>query len=288
VKGRIPWPLKVLIKLGLGVARVDYPRLKRLGIVEFGRMEDPAFARAVFDLHVLGPMREFGLPAHGALLELGPGDSVATGALGRRAGFTEVQLLDAGAFADLRAASVKRLFASLGVDAPALPEEASRAPLLAALDELGIHYRADGVRAFESIIAGSVGYSFSNTVLQHVIRAELPGLFGQLARVHAPGSMGSHLVNFADHFSGGFLHQALPDWLMESNAIKRAHLYTNRFSPEQILRLFEECGFTLERLTVDYFDAIAPAQETFASAAEFLARSSQRRVLRAVYLIRKS
>jgi hypothetical protein len=48
MKQSIPWPLKVGAKLAFGLLHVNYRSLKKLGLVEHGRMEDAAFARSVF------------------------------------------------------------------------------------------------------------------------------------------------------------------------------------------------------------------------------------------------
>src|SRR5271156_1801622 len=99
MKRLLPWPVKFATKLVLGAAGVDYKRLKRAGVVEFGRMENARFASEIFHLHVLAPLQEWQVAPGGTLLELGPGDSVATGILGRAAGFSAVELIDAGSFA---------------------------------------------------------------------------------------------------------------------------------------------------------------------------------------------
>src|SRR5262249_36595361 len=136
VKQAIPWPVKFGIKLLLGAARIDYRVLKRTGLVEHGRMEDADFAREILDLHVLGPCRQLGCTPAGMLLEIGPGDSVATGVLGRAAGFDVVTLVDAGPFADLRPAALTRLFASLGATPPELAADATPQAVLDQLRRL--------------------------------------------------------------------------------------------------------------------------------------------------------
>src|SRR5215831_9440078 len=113
MKQGIPWPIKFGAKLVFGGLRINYRVLKRLRIVEHGRMEDPNFARDIFNFHVLEPEKRSGSAPRGALLELGPGDSLATGALGLSHGFSRVFLVDAGRFADLSSRSINMLFGAL-------------------------------------------------------------------------------------------------------------------------------------------------------------------------------
>ena len=135
---------------------------------------------------------------------------MATGVLGRAAGFSAVALIDAGRFADLRPGALAKLFAALGAEPLSLPPRATEEQVLAGLRDRGIFYRTAGVRSLQALESNSITFSFSNTVLQHVHRDELPALMQELGRVHAAGSVASHSVNFTDHFSGGYVNRRLP------------------------------------------------------------------------------
>jgi hypothetical protein len=287
MKRLLPWPIKFVTKLALGAVGVEYKVLKRAGVLEYGRMEDAQFATEIFNLHVLAPLRELHVTPAGTLLELGPGDSVATGILGRAAGFSAVELIDAGSFADLRPLALERLLASLGAEPLGLPQAATEAQVVARLRDAAISYRTQGVHSLRLLAAGTVTYSFSNTVLQHVYRDELPGLVQELGRVHAPGSNASHSVNFTDHFSGGFVNHSLPAWVMESRLIKRANLYTNRIQPMRLLEMFASAGFTVRRLTTDFFGAHPPQRCEYGSARDFRSEIGSRQVLRVIFQLQR-
>ncbi|HEY4365965.1 MAG TPA: hypothetical protein VGN07_01920 [Steroidobacteraceae bacterium] len=286
MKERIPWPLKFSAKIVLGILRIDYKLLKRAGIVEHGRMERADFCRAVFDRHVDAPRYSCGAPAHGGLLELGPGDSIATGILGLRAGFSTVTLIDAGPFADLRRQALNGLFASLGAT-PRIDDDASPAQVLELLRGMGIAYLTQGAASLREVVPGSLQHSFSNSVLQHVYRDELPELIRLLGRAHAPDSYSSHSVNFTDHFSGGFVNRRLPDRVMESGIIKRANLYTNRLTAAQFVQAFEAAGFAVVRLVVDFLGAEPATRVTYDDVPGFTAGIGSRVILRTTFLVRK-
>ena len=287
MKRSVPWPIKFGIKLVLGAARFNYRFLKRAHIVEHGKMEHADFSRSVFNRHVTVPLQRRGRVAQGVLLELGPGDSVASGFLGRASGFSKVALIDTALYADLRPCAVNRLNTDLNTDMPALAGNESASQVLRYLNGLGIQYLTRGLQSLQQLSPGSVRHSFSNSVLQHVYRDELTETVRVLGQVHAGGSLSSHLIKFTDHFSGGFLNQRFPEWFMESGLVKRAHLYTNRRSAVEFLDLFESAGFELETVAVDYSDRADDEHIEYRSAAEFRASAASRRVLRAVFFLHR-
>lgn len=287
MKESIPWPVKFGAKLLLGAARVDYRYLKRARIIEHGRMEEAGFSRAVFNRHVITPLAERHRVPNGLLLELGPGDSVTTGFLGRASGFAAVALVDTGVYADLRPCAVNQANNELQAGMPVLPEHSSAAEVLACLSRVEIRYMTNGLQSLRELPAGSVYHSFSNTVLQHVHRCDLGETIRMLGRAHAPGSLCSHLIKFTDHFSGGFLNHRFPEWLMESELIKRAHLYTNRVSVEEFLDLFSGAGFELDTVAVDFYDRRGDEHLECHAKSELHFAVADRRVLRATLLLQK-
>jgi hypothetical protein len=286
VKQHIPWPIKFSLKMLL--APLDYKWLKRSGLVEHGKMEQAGFAREIFRFHVQQRSAELHVAPGGTLLELGPGDSVASGILGRGAGFSAVDLVDVAHIADLRPAALDSLLVSLGAERSGLPASATAGEVRAWLDRQGIHYLTQGLHSLRQIDTETISYSFSNTVLQHVHRDELPEIVRELGRVHAPGSFASHSVNFTDHFSGGFLNHRLPEWLMESAWVKRANLYTNRIAPAAFVELFEGAGLRVHATATDFYDAPpATAPVVLSSTERFRASLAARPILRVVYILHK-
>ena len=287
MKRNIPWPIKVGLKLAFGAAHVHYGLLKRLRIVEFGRMEDESFANEIFELHVRSPLRDAHTSPAGTLLELGPGDSIATGILGRAAGFPSVTLVDIGWFADLRPSAVNALYASLDPKKLAVDPTSTREQVQEQLRLNGINYMVAGLHSLASIRPQTVGHSFSNAVLQHVDRGQLAELVRLLGRLHVMGSLGSHAINFTDHFSGGFVNHQLPHWVMESALVKRANLYTNRVLLDQYFGLFQAAGFEIIRVAVDLFSERSTQPRVFASAEQCLLAVGSRRVMRATVQVKK-
>jgi hypothetical protein len=283
MKQRIPWPFKVAMKLAFGVLHVDYRWLKKRGLVEHGRMEEEGFARSIFQRHVTDALG--GAAPRGCLVEIGPGDSIATGFLARAAGFDSALLVDAGEFAALDPERLDHQRVALAPMLAPFEISATRAQVVERLARDGIRYETSGVRAFERVASGSVHHSFSNTVLQHVHRADLPRLLAELGRVHAQGSLSSHLIKFNDHFSGGFLNKRLPDGVMESDLVKRANLYTNRVDADAFGNWFEDAGLSIVRVSVDYARAGRASVEV-KDLAQLRAVAADQ-LMRAMFVLRK-
>jgi hypothetical protein len=222
----------------------------------------------------------------GTLLELGPGDSVATGFLGRAVGFERVILVDVGAFADLRPASLTALRDSLARAGITVPETAGcDAPNH--LAALGIQYLTQGVASLRTLESGGLSHSFSNTVLQHVYRDEVAELLRLLGRAHAPGTLSAHSINFTDHFSGGFINHRLPEWLMESQLVKRGNLYTNRISLAQYCEFFAAAAFTVRRARVEFHGAVDRVGVDYESLDHMIRDTESRQARRAFILLQK-
>jgi hypothetical protein len=284
MKKGIPWPFKVATKLAFGALRVNYQALKKRGLVEHGKMEQQDFARSVYRRHVTEVMQ--GSRARGCLLELGPGDSVATGFLARAAGFDSAWLVDAGPFATMEPAHLDQLASALAPGLARFDPATTPAQCQQQLADLGIHYETAGVQSLALVPDASVQHSFSNTVLQHVHRAEVPRLAAELGRAHAPGSLSSHLIKFSDHFSGGFLNKRLPDRVMESGLVKRANLYTNRLGADELGYWFKEAGLHIVHVALDFADETLASRQVTDLAQ--LREAASRQILRAMYLLRKA
>lgn len=287
MKQYIPWPLKVFIKLLLGVFGVDYKILKRVGIVEHGRMENSEFSMAVFNRHVAIPIRDHGVIVSGRLLELGPGDSVATGLIGLKTGYSEVVLVDAGSFADLRPEAINRLFASFQIPFSGISETAHADEVVQQLASHGISYLTQGLESVKSLEKNSIHHSFSNSVLQHVHADILPQFLEALGRVHVKESLSSHSIKYDDHFSGGFINNVLPNWIMESNIVKVSNLYTNRVSPVEFADMFEAAGFAIKNTIIDFADVNVPAQAICKTNENLKNLVKNRLVLRTTFLLQK-
>src|SRR5579875_3451202 len=110
-----------------------------------------------------------------------------------------------------------------------------------------------GVRAHVGTLAeaglrpGSIELIVSNNTLEHIPPAELADLFGELARLAAPGAVMDHFIDLSDHYAHfdrslselNFLRFPARTWRLFNN---RLH-YQNRLRIGDYTALIERAGF---------------------------------------------
>ncbi len=240
IKNLVPWRLKLGAKIVLSRLPLGYGVWQRLWLFRHGAMTDPAYAERVFQTHLgLLPPRSNGRPP--VLLELGPGDSLLSALLGRRAGVERTWLVDAGPFAVDRPKFYVWAAERLGVQPAGWK---TRAEMLEACRAV---YLPEGLAALRSIPSGSVDLVWSQAVLEHVRKAELGETARELRRILRPDGIMSHQVDFKDHLGGRLNSLRFAETVWEGDLFSRSGFYTNRLRLSQLEQMFREAGFTAER-----------------------------------------
>jgi SAM-dependent methyltransferase len=186
-------------KLVLSKVPIPYSAWSRLNLFRHGKMDSAEYAISCFDTHWQA-WRGTTPPA--TVLEIGPGDSIASAFIARARGVSKTYLVDAGYFAHQRLEDYRALIAHFD------PGEKS-AELLAAptIDELlrfaHCSYLTEGVKSLASIPDASVDLLFSHATLEHVPAGDLAELMHQTRRILKPGGVVSHQIDLRDHLGGG-------------------------------------------------------------------------------------
>lgn len=183
-------------KVALSRMRVDYGQWRQWGLFVHGAMDRPAYALGVMMSHLVRP--GWNDCAGKVVLELGPGDSLATAVIARALGATRIYLVDAGDFATYEPgayAALQRHLESAGLHPPDLSSCATRAQMLTVC---GAEYLTDGLAGLRRVPQQSVDLVFSQAVLEHVRRAEFDDTQRALRRVQAPAGLASHQVDLKD------------------------------------------------------------------------------------------
>ncbi len=92
------WIFKIIFKLILARIPVPYKFWRKVGLFRHGHMDSINYSHKIFNLHI---SRSFptGTPSGMVMLELGPGDSIASSLLAFASGASQSYLLDVGNFA---------------------------------------------------------------------------------------------------------------------------------------------------------------------------------------------
>jgi SAM-dependent methyltransferase len=270
LKDAIPWYAKIAAKIVLSRLPVSYDLWRRSSLFRHGAMDRPETAlltvRSVMAAARLGPRLD-----GKAVLELGPGDSLATALIAKALGARETTLVDAGPFASREMAVYRALAAYLegeGLRPPPLGEDASA--MLAASDA---RYLTEGVASLESLAPGGIDFAFSNAVLEHIRAHEFLPMMRALRRAMAPSGVVFHDIDLQDHLAYGLNNLRFSDKVWESPFMARSGFYTNRIGYGEMMGVFEQAGFSVELLEVRRFAGLPTPRA--AMAPRFRTRSDE-------------
>lgn len=237
-----PWWLTLAGKLVLSRLPLNYSFWAQMGLFRHGGMDNPEYAISVFRAHAKAAGMQDRLSGK-VVLELGPGDSVATAVIAAGAGASTI-LVDAGDFAARELAPYKLLARLVGNDRQIDPSTDFDDMLKRCNNS---RYLTEGLVSLRSLPSASVDFLFSNAVLEHVAREEFAATVAELKRVMKPDAWMSHEIDLRDHLGGGKNNMRFSEALWESAFFKAGGFYTNRLTCSEIRNLFVAQGFEICR-----------------------------------------
>lgn len=223
----IPWRLKLAAKLVLARLPLRYDTWRRLGLFRHGARPTAIEPRLGVFAHHVSIHRAHTGGAPRTIVELGPGDSLATAILAHAIGARAI-LIDAGDFATHDMAHYRALAHATG-HSDTIARVCEAADRDAMMTALGAHYSTGGVASLSTLAAESVDLIFSNAVLEHVPRDEMQDLFRASGRVLQPNGIASHGVDLHDHLGGRLNHWRFSPTVWESPLFRQSGFYTNRW-----------------------------------------------------------
>lgn len=258
LKRRLPWWSRIATKIVLSRLPAGYGLWQRIGLFRHGEMDRTGYALEVFDRHVASAGLQGSLKGR-TILELGPGDSIATAIIAAASGARAI-LVDTGRFAresvDVDIELVRNLRAR-GWNPPRLDGCRTLEEVLAAT---GAQYFTDGLASLKTLPAHSVDFIYSHAVLEHVRKAEFLATQRECARILCSGGICSHRVDLRDHLGGGLNNLRFTESVWESDFFVRSGFYTNRIRFGRMLELFGQAGFSAEVGAVDRWNELPIAR----------------------------
>jgi SAM-dependent methyltransferase len=254
--------LKIAAKLILSRLPFGYTIWQRIGLFRLGEMDTTEYSLRIFRTHAAR------IPAttplcEATLLELGPGDSIATAIIAAAHGARAI-LVDSGRFArrDVRPyLDLRQALVAAGLRPPDLTACRS-------IDEmLGMcraTYLTDGLNSLRQIEAASVDLIFSQAVLEHVRRRQFLETMKECRRILKTGGVASHQVDLRDHLGGALNHLRFGAHVWESNFFANSGFYTNRISFGEMSRAFQRAGFSIELMGVRRWSSLPTPRSSLA------------------------
>lgn len=265
IKKRVPWWGRIAAKIVLSRLPGGYRRWGRWGVVRHGAMDDPAYAERIFRYHFDRVGSE--LPARGFVaLELGPGDSVASALIARALGAARTYLVDGGDFAVRELDAYRPLLDHLAAQGLAVEEMAAAGDFPDLLERAGGVYLTGGLASLAEVPAGTVHFTFSNAVLEHVRKGELAPTLAALRRAMHEEGVASHQIDLRDHLGGALNHLRFSERFWESEFAARSWFYTNRVGYRAMLAAIRAAGFSCEAAVLARWPALPTPRARLAPA----------------------
>lgn len=259
---KIPWWSKILAKIVLSRLPYGYSFWQRLGLFRHGHMDTSQYAISVFNSHV-ERAELTGKLSGKTILELGPGDSIATAIIATAQGAHAI-LVDTGAFVrtDINPyLELQRALKEKGCFPPDLTECRTIQDILSICSA---SYLTEGLKSLNQIESDTVDFIFSQAVLEHIRRGEFLETMKQCHRILRPEGISSHRVDLRDHLGGVLNNLRFSTHRWESEFFAKSGFYTNRIQYSQMLQLFVDAGFSFEVTDTRRWEALPTARNKLA------------------------
>jgi SAM-dependent methyltransferase len=207
-------------------------------------MDAYQYALKVFRLHM---QRAFDTEtvAGKTILEIGPGDSVASAIIGRAYGASQIILVDAGHYASESMGFYRELADLMRSHGLAAPQLSFARGLSDVLSCCHAKYFAAGVESFRGIETRSVDYIWSHSVLEHVPKVDVQRLLQECKRVLRANGVMSHNIDFQDHINHSLNSLRFSEAVWESPLMRNSGFYTNRIRAGEMHDMVRSAGFTI-------------------------------------------
>jgi SAM-dependent methyltransferase len=242
LKSIIPWWVKIPAKILLSRLPLNYQQWNKIKLFRHGDINDIWSSGKKFLLHFDSayPKQK---PEGFSCLELGTGDSVASGIIASGLGASKTYLVDVGRFATENIDFYKQFAIELRkhkIPAPDLSKVNTFAELLTLCN---IEYLTDGVNSLFELPSNSVDFIWSHSVLEHIRKNEFAEMTNELHRLISPDGRMSHNVDLKDHLGGALNNLRFSEQIWESDFMAKSGFYTNRLQHVDIISNFERSGF---------------------------------------------
>ena len=240
------WFLKIILKVFISRLPIPYSFWKIIGFFKHGKMDSCEYAIKIFDLHF---HRAFPnkVPTNLKILELGPGDSIASAVIGFAYGARCTYLVDVDNYVTKDLNFYKRLISVLnakGLNTPNISKAKSVQDILQACNGI---YLTDGLSSLNSIKKNSIDFVWSHSVLEHVRKYQFNQTQKELKRLLKLSGLASHSIDFQDHLNYGLNNLRFSEKIWESNLFVNSGFYTNRIPAIEMYNIFIKVGFKLKR-----------------------------------------
>jgi hypothetical protein len=262
LKKYIPWWTKIFAKIVLSRLPFDYRVWQHLGLFRHGKMGSAQYALGIFTAHVERAGLHEKLSGK-SILELGPGDSVATAVIASAFGASST-LVDVGFFAQTDINSYHDLVLKLEKENLSPPNISDAYTFSDLLHKCNSSYLTQGLESLKALPSESINLIFSHAVLEHVRKGDFFETQIELSRILKPQGYCSHSIDLKDHLGGNLNNLRFSEKVWESEFFARSGFYTNRIQMETMLDFFTNANFEIESKQIRRWDALPMKRNSLA------------------------
>ena len=239
------WLLKIFIKIILSRLPIEQKIWRKIGIFRNGGMNQVDYSKRIFFGH-LGDLKSFKNVNEPVILEIGPGDGIATAIYSRVYNSPKVYLIDVEEYADTNISRYKDIILSLKDEKNFKNINLSSLNTISdLLKEFNTSYLTKGIESLKKIENFSVDYIFSHSVMEHIRLSSLDEMIEEMNRVLKVGGLVSHNINYKDHLSDSLNNLRFSRRIWESNFFANSGFYTNRVPAVEMHKKFVNSGFEI-------------------------------------------
>ena len=233
-----PWWSKIALKIVMSRIPVGYRLWRYFGLFKHGNMESSSYNIRIFNQHVLNA--DLNEKLHGkVVLELGPGDSIATAILALCFD-AKALLIDVGNFAIDDIYFYKKMIGDFRKKGLVFPHDLNSIKtindLLLACDA---RYLTNGLKSYKEVETDSVDLIFSQAVLEHIREEDFIDTMRECHRILKKNGISSHQVDLKDHLSDSLNNLRFSKNTWESNLFANSGFYTNRIRFCKMIDIFK-------------------------------------------------
>jgi hypothetical protein len=259
----LPWWSKILLKLVFSRLPFNYAFWQKLGLFRHGKMDHAEYVQNNFHQYFSICGIDLGDVKGKTVLELGPGDTIATALIASSYGLKTI-LLDVGSFAVKDVAVYKALAKELvakGYAVPSLDEAESLDDILRICEA---RYLTNGLEDLFSVEDNSVHLIVSQAVLEHIRKAEFVHMMEECRRVTTNHGFCVHVVDLKDHLSKSLNNLRFREQIWESDFFSSSGFYTNRIQCAAMLSIFEASKFHSTVIRTEIWDSLPISRKSLA------------------------
>ena len=240
----VPWQVKIFLKLVLSVFPFNYSFWRFFGLFRHGQMDNSYYPLKIFSHHIKRAYIDSSIKNF-SVLELGPGDSIASAIIGFSFGVSNTYLVDSGFFATQDLRYYKNLVNFLSCKGFATPDLTDTHSFDELLTACNCEYLTNGLKSLRTIPDKSVDFIWSHSVLEHIYKEQLLNIHDELFRVLKSGGRSSHNIDYQDHLNYSLNSYRFPSYIWESQLFRQSGFYTNRVPAVEMHKQILNTGFTL-------------------------------------------